>query len=259
MDGVLCVGVDPAPSGRSARGNAMASIHSSNGKLKIESKPLSHPALRQRLRDWAGEPSVLLAWDAPLTGPSAPLCVKAGGPGAETRCDFTQRDIERAFTKAWKPPKGISVQGYSGCSHWALTRNLLGLPVVGPYDTCHPVFKLLTERPEVSWNGHYVVEVHPALALWLWLRGNHADWDYKKSIEVRRGMAIQLARKWSDLGVQLNEADLEKIVVTSDALDAAVAAVLAFSWVVSDSGVQLLGDRAKGAMLLPTLSGLPHL
>lgn len=90
----------------------------------------------QELREYVDQladakESVLVCWDAPLTGPFDPA--SAGS----YRFDFTKRPIERFFSlneTGFKTPKGISVLGYGACPHWTISRALLGLPRVGPYD-----------------------------------------------------------------------------------------------------------------------------
>jgi hypothetical protein len=59
---------------------------------------------------------VLVAWDAPLTGPPNPDDGLSEG-------DLTCRQIERFFRSgAYRPPEGISVRPYSGCSHFVASR-----------------------------------------------------------------------------------------------------------------------------------------
>jgi hypothetical protein len=130
----------------------------------------------------------LLCWDAPLTRPPNP---------AETsnrKGVFTKRPMEAIFTQqkwGFRVPDKIAVQGYAGCQHWTISRHLLGLPRVGPWDAEWSAlpFKLLTDGPPTS-PGHYVVEVHPALALWLWCGfGNDpwpGPWNYKQDDRVIR-------------------------------------------------------------------------
>ena len=76
-------------------------------------------------------PPVLLCWDAPLTGPRS---VEEAGSGDR---DFSQRRLESFFRRketGFKTPRGISVREYSGCPHWTISRSVLGLPRVGPWD-----------------------------------------------------------------------------------------------------------------------------
>ena len=121
------------------------------------------------------EPPVLLCWDAPLTGPRNPE--DAGRPG-----DFTQRRLDSFFARQatkFKTPKGISVLPYAGCPHWTISRSVLGLPRLGPYDADFDrlPFRLLPDG-EGECRGARVarmdrscaVEIHPAVAAWLWCK-----------------------------------------------------------------------------------------
>lgn len=124
---------------------------------------------------------VLVAWDAPLTGPPDPDKALRTG-------DLTCRQIERFFrTGAFKPPKGISVRTYSELSHWTISRRLLGLPRVGPYDAKAELpFRLVVDdRPRPA-RGRHVVEVHPGVALWRWCKsdGYGGLWSYKTESRV---------------------------------------------------------------------------
>jgi predicted RNase H-like nuclease len=266
----LCVGIDPAPSGKARRGNAVVILESGEN-LKFEAS-VTHDELRRRLEDWKKRESVLLAWDAPLTGPSDPDSPQAGARNSELQTDFTTREIERVYGNGdWKPAEGISVQGYAGCQHWALSRNLLGLPRVGPYDIkpAELPFNLLVQKPD-DWRGQNVVEVHPALAMWLWLRGEKPELEFQyktgKTKERRRiqpKLLERLLETWADMGVppQMlpSDCDRQKFAKSPDLLDALVAAILAYLWVTPLDGVELLGDQRKGTFLLPTKTGLPSL
>jgi predicted RNase H-like nuclease len=269
----LCVGIDPAPSGKAKRGNAVV-ILDAEKKLDFE-ESMSHSDLRDELKKWKKKESVLLAWDAPLTGPADPDSLQAGARNSELQTDFTTREIERVFSKDdWALPNGISVQGYAGCQHWALTRNLLGLPRVGTYDKKPEdlPFNLLVKKP-AHWRGQNVVEVHPALAMWLWLRDENPqlDFRYKTSkgrtacqrISIRTNLLEKLLDIWAGMGVPPNmlpsNSDRHKFENSPDLLDALVAAILAYLWVTPLDGVELLGDQRKGTFLLPTKTGLPSL
>jgi hypothetical protein len=274
MEPPLCVGIDPAPSGSAGRGNAMVILEV--GKC-LEFRPsVPHDVLRQQLADWKKSESVLLAWDAPLTGPADPDSAEAGARNSELQTDFTTREIERVFGKdVWKPPHGISVQGYAGCQHWALSRNLLGLPRVGPYDKKPEdlPFNLLVQKPD-DWNGKNVVEVHPALAMWLWLRDEKPqldDFRYKTgkgcTADQRRSVHTELLKRlleiWAGMGVPANmlpsDIDRHEFEKSPDLLDALVGAMLAYLWVTRVDDVKLEGDKRKGTFLLPTRTGLPSL
>ena len=126
--------------------------------------------------------SRLLSWDSPLTGPSDPdgLTLVDG--------DLTQRPIEQFFSRKgpYKVPKGISVRPYSGCPHWTVSQRVLGLPRIGPFSCIigklpyRPLFEQKDLESVVDGRGPFVVEVHPAVAIWLWCRKQHTmDWVYK--------------------------------------------------------------------------------
>jgi hypothetical protein len=263
----LCVGIDPAPSGKAGRGNALVILEV--GKNLEFRSSVPHDVLRQQLMDWKKSESVLLAWDAPLTGPADPDSTKAGARNPELQTDFTTREIERIYRNGdWKPAEGISVQGYAGCQHWALSRNLLGLPRVGPYDKKpnELPFNLLVQKPD-DWRGQNVVEVHPALAMWLWLRGEKPELEFQyktgKAEERKRiqpKLLERLLATWAGMGVPPNmlpsDCDRQEFANSPDLLDALVGAMLAYLWATGDNVVKLEGDRRKGTFLLPTRTGL---
>jgi hypothetical protein len=207
-----------------------------------------------KLRDSA-EP-VLLAWDAPLTGPT-----HLADEETSWNANFTQRPIEAFFMrKPNKPHKGISVQGYAGCQHWTITRYLLGLPRVGRYDQKEGKlpFSLVTSDV-LPPKGKNVVEVHPALALWLWLKDENGfsgrkTWLYKRNdVELRGRLWKKLCEK---AGRQISPA--RENAPTDDEIDAVTAWLLAHSWVSAENalGVSVLGNEKTGALLLPKESKL---
>ena len=256
-------------------------------------------------------PRDLLCWDAPLTGSPDPdlegsserieehytgdLCTrvieKYFGGGTVNWCVGAGKQWTHRFRPSGgepsKAPPGISVRGYAGLTHWTISRRLLGLPRVGRYD--QPLdqlpARLLTEEtttpPPVALARPSVVEVHPGLALWLWLRppGRYTPppsddtqqstsddknaWQYKKSQQVLDAM-------WRDLrahllgtaghigpireGVERVDAHILGASFSDDHLDAFVAWALGILWVhqdPEDPRVTLFGDRRVGAMLLP--------
>jgi predicted RNase H-like nuclease len=259
----ICIGIDPAPSDK---GHAVVCIEEKHHTIKFEEK-IHHSELRKKINEWESKSEILIGWDAPLTGPQDPDDDNAG----QYTGDFTQREIEsywRSREKGGPLPKGISVQGYANCQHWTITRNLLGLPRVGKFDKKELPFKLLSsekEKPE-NWSGKHVVEVHPALAIWLWVRDKAPkDFDYrykggKTKKENREKLVELLFEVWDGMPAvkQLllwqspSEADAkEKCKKCPDVFDALVAAVLAYLWMKDNSSVELSGDSKQGAFLLP--------
>jgi Protein of unknown function (DUF429) len=221
---VKAIGIDVAP----AKGGHVCE----NGSPPREMKPADLDCYLQGLPD-----NVLVAWDAPLTGPP--------DPGAWTDCrDLTTRQIERFFGQPgrFRVPKGISVRSYCGCPHWTISRRLLGLPRVGRFDVEADLpFRLVTDNRDRPSTGRHVVEVHPAVALWLWCRTDyHGEWQYKKDEKCRRKLSRLMSYR---IGKDLAN-------VSDDELDAWTAWYLARCWLDSDD-VMLLGNAKTGSFLLP--------
>jgi len=185
-------------------------------------------------------PDVLIAWDAPLTGPPDP-------ERWTDKQDLTMRRIEAFFRQkgSYRPPEGISVLPYGGCPHWTISRRLLGLPRIGQYDSTSLPFSLATQDAPPA-RGRHVVEVHPAVALWRWSRaaGHEGAWTYKGTKAEAREVRAILCETLVDL-VGSHETRLG-----DDDLDALVAWRLARDW-INGEGVRLLGNRRTGSFLLP--------
>ncbi len=192
---------------------------------------------------------LLVAWDSPLTGPIDPDGRLANGGG-----DLTQRPIETFFgTHHWgfKAPKGISVLPYCGCSHWTISQRVLGLPRVGPFSLAHDQlpFRLVSNRAELTQRNEArpaVVEVHPAVAIWLWCRDadlQPESWKYKQN----PGMVREL---WRLICERVQDTRALPAPKNDDQLDALVAWLLAEKW-ASGAGVMMLGGPRTGSFLVP--------
>lgn len=213
---------------------------------------------RAYIASLASESDVLVCWDAPLTGPSA--AVVLGDDGADS--SFTKRLIESFFSRegtGFKTPSGISVSGYASCSHWALTRSLIGLPRTGPFDHANTPFELIgTDLPRPK-AGRFVVEVHPALALWLWCKQDAASidsWEYKN----KKNSQLQ-HRLWRNVLKTAQVAEVLNDVrdvppTTDDELDARVAYALGRLWVEAPDAVVVLGNLDVGTFLVPRVAGV---
>ncbi len=182
---------------------------------------------------------VLVAWDAPLTGPPDPATWTGGR-------DLTTRPIESFFTRhgRYKAPPGISVRSYCGCPHWTISRRLLGLPRIGRYDKTELPFRLVTDDLPPRY-GRHVVEVHPAVALWLWCKedGYNGPWKYKGDAKAKVCRTALCVRMSMRMGKDLTG-------ISDDELDSMVAWYLAHCW-VNRQGVRLLGNERTGSFLLP--------
>ncbi|MCB1130599.1 MAG: DUF429 domain-containing protein [Verrucomicrobiae bacterium] len=243
--GMEVFGIDPAP------GNP-TTIYTNNGWRERRSG-----TLKREMAEIEALENVLICWDAPLTGPRS---VALGDSSALRQGDLTQREIETFFRKEknnpWHPPKGISTCGYAGLQHWTISRHMLGLPRVGPYDQTKDLpFQLVTANARPT-TGKWVVEVHPALAIWLWCRNEPEfprepeGWVYKKSVKISSKIWEILANK--HLEIFNHEAPPQN----DDQLDAAVAYALGKLWITGSPSVAVLGNRDTGAILLPWDAGL---
>lgn len=206
---------------------------------------LSPGALSARLKSARSSTNLLICWDAPLTGPTSSTSL-----GVHPQ-DYSQRRIERFFTRkenGFRVPKGISVLPYAGCPHWAVSLAVLGLPRVGQFDAAYESlpFALVSEgqyRPAPA----AVVEVHPEVALCLWLREGRSEdgsWVYKGKkhkdvLEELVGVFQSLAPSGSP------------VPRTDDELDALVGFTLGAGWASGSGSVALLGDRSSGSFLVP--------
>ena len=229
---------------------------------QFSSKP-AH-TLRDYLKDIAlSSSATLLCWDAPLTGPT-----NVHEPGHKDG-DFTKRPIEKFFSRletTFKTPKGISVLDYSSCPHWTISRSLLGYPRVGPFDaeeSCLP-FKLISDPQDFEFSQPSVVEIHPALAAWLWCRDEcepTVGWKYKgqKRAEGNRLSPIwldfwEIILRKSEIGENLPEP------TTDDEFDAGVGYILGRTYsndrMLAERRCEILGDKQNGAFLVPHLSTL---
>jgi hypothetical protein len=238
-------GIDPAPK------KGLTVFDGADHEIKLEDSAAF-------VADLARDDDLLVCWDAPLTGPPSSALDGAAARGAA----FTQRPIESFFSRAetgFKTPKGISVQGYAGCPHWAISRNLLGLPRVGRFDAAAESlpFLPLTRHDQRPVHGRCVVEVHPAVALWLWSRERRqatASWLYKKDCPVLLELWLELL---SVPGVAEALSQVQATMPKSDdELDARVAYVLGRLWLDHSDSVVLLGDTNTGTFLIPFVPGI---
>ncbi|MDX9771386.1 MAG: hypothetical protein RBT19_13580, partial [Tenuifilaceae bacterium] len=159
MNNIKVIGIDPAPSKKSTI---------FDGKDFIQ---FDYAGLSKYLNDlFESDEKVLICWDAPLTFPKIP------SEKPEEYSPLYMRPIEYFFSKNYDLPKGISVLGYASCSHWAISQYILGYPRPEVDCNINPRYKLICKDSqkisEESENGIYITEVHPALAIWFYLKDN---------------------------------------------------------------------------------------
>ena len=242
------IAVDPAP------GRASTMYDGRNFR------PVEPGEMRGELRRFKAP--VLLCWNAPLTGPRS--LAKAG----EIEGDFTRRPIETFFSReetGFPTPEGIAVLPYAQRPAWTISRCVLGLPRVGLWDRtfdCLPFHLLPESKQDRSGPGvskqdrRRIVEIHPAVAAWLWCReelSSRKTWRYQGA-ERDPGLRQEM---W-EIIVRQCDAELRRAMPEpqdDDQFDALVGYLLGLKWLRGDE-VILLGDRRSGALLLPRVPGL---
>jgi predicted RNase H-like nuclease len=137
---------------------------------------------------------------------------------------------------------------------------------VGPWDVQWKdlPFQLIAEGDIPTGSGHYIVEVHPALALWLWCGFGwcswQGEWNYKRDEGIRKAL-WQLMRerlKTAELSRSTRVGDLDFEPSCDDELDAFISWLLGVLWVRRSDKVLLLGNRQTGSMLLPRVAGMEN-
>ncbi len=279
----LVIGVDPASGKKSwvfapriqHRGSEWVPV--SPGEVGTDGA-YSVEELRGLVRAASNE-GWLVCWDAPLSGPHHDQSNHLLAPWSLAKSARTTRRVEevgfwRELSRALdiKNPldqEGVSIRGFSQLSHWVISRELLGLPRVGPYDAsveCLPLRPLYSDDVSERAGGG-VVEVHPALAAYLWLRG--VDWHPYKGKGMTVGKASDAVhRMWEILA---NAVGLDPELVArpflgtpgqhSDGFDARVAWMLGRQWLLPEDPivgtprqVRFVGNERAGGFLLPCLT-----
>lgn len=230
MENITVIGIDPAPSKDSTIFNGE----------DFDQK--DYKKLQEYLNDLKKSKSkILICWDAPLS-------FSIGNYMDEKVSLFYQRKIEYFFSRSEGAitPAGISVRGYAGCPHWAISQYLIGYPKINSFcKNFEPDFNLVFSNENIRKS---VTEVHPAVAIWMWCKkGKNAawTWNYKKDKKVFRKIVKELSSK----GIIVH--DFEEKITTDDQLDSYIAWVLGKRWMEKKGEVQILGDNNTGSFLLP--------
>jgi hypothetical protein len=187
-----------------------------------------------------------------------------------------KRDIEAFFTRKAgynikeKNEKGrlypgVNVSGYSSLPNWTITRRLFGLPIVGEYDLKQESlpFKKVHARPDFP--GRFITEVHPTLAIWVWLKeevksNDSLEWEYKGG-NINAEQSASRVKNIINLFYKIPLIDRHQIPREleapeahkniGDKLDAFIAWLLGKLWLEKNGAVEVLGNAETGSFLLP--------
>ena len=150
--------------------------------------------------------------------------------------------------------------GYGACPHWTISRSLLGLPRMGPFDAPQSrlPLRLIAESTNKLGSRPAVVEIHPGLAAWLWCRDSRdsgASWLYKGTSAQSRRIRDEM---WEIILKRSGFEDALPQPETDDEFDAAVGYILGrlFTDDARPKRCYILCDREHGAFLLPRVPRL---
>lgn len=219
------IGIDPAPSKNST-------VY--DGESFKEFKP--HELIKY-VKCLEIKNDVLIAWDAPLTG-----------PGEDVDGDFYYRPIERKLTALIKNIDGVSVRPYAGCPHWAITKATLGYPILSQREKLDNYPFMMISSPEKK--GLNLVEVHPAVALYYWIGDCIQKYKGINKSEERTAVNYNYGalKEKLESHTDINFPDVKE---NNDNLDAFVAYLLGYLWLNDKEKVKLYGNNNAGSMLLP--------
>jgi predicted nuclease with RNAse H fold len=215
------LGIDPAPSKKNVI------FDGENFYEKYNKKELKAQELKEYIK--ALSKDTLICWDAPLS-----FDVSKG--------DFYYRPIEKFFKyyNKDKLPKGISMMPIAGCSHWLMSQYVVGYPAVNCENN---EILLITKKEDLQVNKLKIIEVHPALAIWIWLKDeNIEEWKYKKTKQSFEEILKILKNK--------NIVNLDLPKHNDDYLDSYIAWKLGNMLMQKPESVMLLGDES-GCILVP--------
>ena len=220
---IKVIGVDPAPSKKTTI---------------FDGEKFEYLKFKQLIEYLNGlksdEGRVLICWDSPLSF------------DVENNSPFTKREIEKFFTRKEfeKTPKGISVNGFSNCPHWAISQYVIGYPIIQRAGSrMENPFNLVFNLNDINKS---ITEVHPAVAIWLWLREDdrsEVGWRYKRDKSVFKEIVEKLKKK------KIINFKIE--IKNDDELDAYISWKLGSEWCNESNQVDILGNNKTGSFLLP--------
>ncbi|NJC27030.1 hypothetical protein [Neolewinella antarctica] len=278
---VKVIGIDPAPSNDSYIFDPSGVLNWTAGRKNpcksksdsrvIRATPYQLLSAVKKLARKQDE-KVLICWDAPLTGYVWDEVQKI------TQGRLYTRPIEKKYQDE-NLPNGINTLGFAAAPHWTISQLALEYPRMmsdDKYKTSPPI-KLLTKNKNRSleyFSSPKVVEVHPAVAMYYWLKeesftddgdntfqGDQISWKYKPKSKSEKNKEYRVTpkdcfKKLEHRFTVLKELDLKEPLKVAPGysrdgpLDAIVAWLLGRLWLDTEE-VTLDGDREGGAWLLP--------
>jgi hypothetical protein len=280
---IKIVGIDPAPVNDSYIFDPDGILNWPQGKVKAAKKGADPRVIRAKPNQLIaaikelgtrGDEKVLVCWDAPLTG-----FVWSDARFFPEKALYT-RKIEKHFQEKGLP-EGINTLGYAAAAHWTISQVALGYPRMQEQSTfsSEPPVRLITNSSGKTANmmcSPHLVEVHPAVAMYSWLKdetftgaektsysGANVSWKYKPKSRPDANKLYRITP--DDCYLKLLKklpCLLESLKLTAPLnvapkqckdgpLDAIVAWLLGAIWLEEAEDVKLMGDGDTGAWLVP--------
>ena len=263
MSKVTVIGIDPASSQEPSK---FTYCYDGNEFHRVKAKKL-----QKWVSEWSKSNYVLVCWDSPL--------LEYRKADRINKLTFTKREIEKFLSgnnrqrggsipvvdekHRVNTPKGINTQGFAQVQHWGISQRIIGYPDMGGefYETAKRPFNLVHQQDDKPVKpGQYLVEVHPAIALWWWLRMdpttdlkdlpgfNYKSKGGKCANEYYRRLLPKLKKLSKGKDVKFPKVEL---ILSDGHLDAFIAYFLGILW-LNDGKAILIGNRLSGSILLPT-------
>ena len=225
---ITVVGIDPA----SSKGLTIW--------MNDEAKKVPARTARQWISQLrADHQPLLICWDSPLSFDSA-TSLSDRPVEKVLRAQVEQWVREGLIEKSNSNKKAVSVQPFSGCSHWVISCEAIGQP----FSNCSNSSIPIANTPEaVRTGGAWLIEAHPAVAMavwWIMGKRKGAFPIYKQRPDVCKRIAEELGFE------ALRTLDR----VDDDILDAYVAHRLAKQFISGES--RWIGDSEIGGFILPS-------
>lgn len=241
-------GVDPAP----GKGLTIWSADGLATKKPLEAKSWLDERVQSHQR-------MLIAWDAPISFDSSisyydrPIEIVMREFFNDKCC--LGRFEKKTYKKREPSNMAVSVQPFSGCSHWAITCDVLGRP----FSCNERRIAIANTRHDVSGNAVFVIEVHPAVTLGLWWLERNISGPMP-AYKGRKKKSLMICDKLKDLVPDCVKKKIEETIIKKseskpswdDILDAFVAYRMAEDFMKGDA--IWVGNPVNGGFVLPKIA-----
>lgn len=244
----IIYGVDPAP----GKGLTIWSADGLATKKHLEAKSWLDGRVQRHQR-------MLIAWDAPISFNSSISYY-------ERPIEIVMREFfndkrrlghfeNKTYNEREPTNMAVSVQPFSGCSHWAITCDVLGRPFSGNERR----IAIANTRHDVSGRAVFAIEVHPAVTLGIWWLERHIS-EPMPAYKGRKQKSLMICDKLKDLIPDNVKKEISGTIIKKseskpswdDILDAFVAYRMADDFMKGDA--IWVGNPVDGGFVLPKIA-----